>query len=70
MTLHLSSTVSSDGLMDDMCNIVFLRFHDVTKQNCCISMGSLYREPLAVHNDNAYKLKKGRGEIYKVKLNP
>jgi len=30
----------------DIWNVVFFRFHDVTKQNGRTSVGALYREPL------------------------
>jgi len=56
-------------VMDDIHYVIFLRFRDVTKQNGCASVGSLYRELLGeilVHYDNIYKLKKGRGKVYMV----
>jgi len=51
--------------MDDIRNVVFLRFRDVTKQNGCASMGTLYREPLGeivVYYDNVIKNQK-RAEV-------
>jgi len=53
--------------MDDICNVVFLRFRDVTKR---ASVRTLYREPLGeivVYYDNVYKNQKG---VYAVLLNP
>jgi len=52
--------------MDDICNVVFLRFHDVTKQNGSASVGTLYMEPLGeivVYYNNVIKIKKGWGEV-------
>jgi len=43
--------------MDNICNVNFLRFHDVTKQNSHVSMGTLYGELLGVivvRYDNIY----------------
>ena len=48
--------------MNDIHNVIFLRFHDVTKQNSRISVGTLYREPLGVivaHYDSIYEIEKG-----------
>ena len=45
----------------DICNVVFLRFRDVTKRNGRNSVGTLYRELLGeivVYYDNIYKFKK------------
>ena len=44
--------------MDDICNVIFLWFRDVTKQNSHDSVETLYRELLGVtvvHYDNIYK---------------
>jgi len=49
------------GANDDICNVIFLRICDVTKQNDCAYEGTLYREPLGetvVHYDNVYKILK------------
>ena len=51
--------------MDDICNVVFLRY--VMSQNKMAE--TLYREPLreiVVHYDKVSELKKGRGEVYTV----
>ena len=48
--------------MDDIQNVVFFRFRDVTKQNGRASVGTLYREQLGeilVCYDNVYKIEKG-----------
>jgi len=45
-------------IMDNTHRVVFLQFHDVTKQNGHTSVGTLYREPLGeivVYYDNVYK---------------
>jgi len=56
--------------MDNIRNVVFLQFRDVTKQNGSTSVGTLYREPLgerAVCYDNVYKNQKGlRWGIYSI----
>jgi len=60
--------------MDDICNVVFLRFRDVTKQNSRTSVGTLYRGPLGeivVCYDNVYKYQKGlsmRIPLYALKI--
>jgi len=48
--------------MDDIRNVVFLQFRDVSKQNDHASVRTLYRKPLGeivVHYDNIYKNQKG-----------
>jgi len=54
--------------IDDIRNVVFLRFRDATKQNGHASVGTLYREPLreiVVCYDNIYKNQKGLRCCYK-----
>jgi len=48
--------------MNDIRNKIFFQLCDVTKQNHCASVGTLYREPLGeilVQYDNVYKIEKG-----------
>ena len=47
-TLIIRTLVHGPIYMSDICNVIFLRFCDVTKQNGRISVGTLYREPLGV----------------------
>jgi len=47
--------------MDNIRNVIFLQFCDVTKQNGRTSVGTLYREPLdeiVVYYDNIYQKSK------------
>jgi len=47
--------------MDDICNVVFLWFRNVIKQNSHASVGTLYGEPLGeivIYYDNVYKNQK------------
>ena len=47
--------------MDGIHNVVFLRFHDVTKQNGLGSVGNLCRKPLGeivVHYDSINEIEK------------
>ena len=61
-TLQVLTIEFAAFAMDDICNVVFLRIHGVTKQNGRACEGTLYREPLGemvVHYDNVYKIEKG-----------
>jgi len=58
--------------LDDICNVVFSRFCDVTKQNGHNSVETLYREPLGeavvtmITFIKSKKTEKRRGEVITV----